>query len=111
MTKKKVEVVEPLGYRVRIARNEAEQVTEGGIILPEQTKRLEGAAETRGTIVAVGNRAWTDEGDEADCCKVGDKVMIAKYSGTPINMEDLCDIMVNDRDVIGKITTIEVDDE
>jgi hypothetical protein len=37
--------------------------------------------------------------------------MIAKYSGTPINMEDLCDIMVNDRDVIGKVTTIEVDDE
>tara|TARA_R110000868_G_scaffold17182_1_gene75830 strand:+ start:469 stop:798 length:330 start_codon:yes stop_codon:yes gene_type:complete len=97
----------PLGFRVRLSRKKAEEVTEGGIILTEDTKDKEGAAETRGVVVAIGNRAWTDKGDEKDRCEVGDTVMIAKYSGTPINKEDKCDIIVNDRDIIGKLVQVE----
>lgn len=57
-----------------------EQVTAGGLILPDTT--TETSAST-GTILKVSGRVETDE-NEHDKIKVGDKVIFSKHAGTPL---------------------------
>jgi len=97
------EITKPLGYRVMVRRAPPEEVTEGGIIIASAQTEREHAAETRGTVLAVGPRAWTDEGDEASRCEVGDKVILAVYSGTRLTADKYSDILVNDQDILAKV--------
>ncbi len=72
-------MIRPLGARVVIKKIEAEEKTQGGIILPSQSKEDPQYAE----VVAVG--PGTD--DEPMEVKVGDKVVFSKYGGTDIKHE------------------------
>ena len=72
-------MIRPLGARVVIKKIEAEEKTEGGLILPSQSKEDHQYAE----VVAVG--PGTD--DEPMEVKVGDKVVFSKYGGTDIKHE------------------------
>ena len=72
-------MIRPLGARVVIKKIEAEEKTEGGLILPSQSKEDPQYAE----VVAVG--PGTD--DEPMEVKVGDKVVFSKYGGTDIKHE------------------------
>ena len=98
----KTEVHEPLGYRVLVSKEKPEETSAGGIVIIDDTRRTEHAAETRATIVAIGNKAWTD--NEASRCEVGDKVFIVKYSGMAISSDRYSDVLVNDEDIIARIT-------
>ena len=95
------EEVTPLGYRVLVSRDAPEEKTSGGIILHETTKTAEYAAETRGTIVAIGDKAWTD--DEGSRCNVGDEVIIRKYAGAGVDTVKYGDVLVNDQDVLARV--------
>jgi len=76
--------VQPLADRVIVKPMEAEEVTKGGIILPDTAKEKP----IEGTIVAVGSGKITDDGKTiALTVKVGDKVLYGKYSGTEITIE------------------------
>jgi len=98
------EKITPLGSRVLIHREPPVEKTEGGIVLVELTKTADHAAETRGTVVAVGSEAWTEtEESEASRCYPGDKVIISKYSGADIDLKRYGNILVNDKDVIARI--------
>ncbi len=68
--------IKPLGDRVVIKRMEAEEKTEGGLILTSAAKEKPQMAE----VVAVGPGTK----DEPMDVKVGDKVIFAKYGGTEI---------------------------
>lgn len=68
--------IKPLGDRVVIKRMEAEEKTEGGLILTSAAKEKPQMAE----VVAVGPGTK----DEPMEVKVGDKVIFAKYGGTEI---------------------------
>jgi co-chaperonin GroES (HSP10) len=76
----------------------------GNIIIPQDVQKKEIAAQTQGVIVAIGPRAWTDKGDQASKCEVGDKVMFTRYSGLAIDPDDsYSHILINDRDILGLV--------
>lgn len=104
---KVVKTVEPLGHRVLIKPDFVEEKSKGGIILAHETVKQEQGAQVIGTVLAVGTTCWA-EFDEP-WCKVGDRVIFAKYSGMKIwnpvegkYREDI--LIVNDLDICGRVT-------
>ena len=73
--------LKPLGDRVVIKKVEAEEKTEGGIILPDSAKEKPQMAE----VLALGEKILDDEKSQI---KIGDKVIFSQYAGTEINIDD-----------------------
>lgn len=87
----------PLGNRVLVRRLEAEETTKGGIILPETAKKKQEMAE----VIAVGPGKKTSEGkDILPPVKVGDTILIDKYSGQEVSVNDEEMIVVRAEDII-----------
>lgn len=89
--------IRPLYDRVIIKRLDAESVSSGGFILPENAQEKPMQA----TVVAVGAGKRNDNGDLIPLdVKVGDKVLFPKWSGTEfkINGEDL--LIVTESDLL-----------
>jgi len=77
------EQLEPLGDRVIIKPLDSEEVSKGGIILPDTAKEKP----QEGEIIAIGPGKIKDDGARIPMeVKVGDKVMFAKYAGTEIKL-------------------------
>ena len=76
-TKKKSKIkLQPLGDRVVIRRDESDEVTAGGIVLPDSAKDKP----ARGVIVSVGDGRLLDDGSRAAFqVKVGDHVLFSSY--------------------------------
>ncbi len=76
--------VKPLGDKVLVEILKAEEVTKGGIILPDAAKE----EKAEGKIVAVGSGAKLDNGQVQKLeVKVGDVVLFGKYSGDELVIE------------------------
>jgi chaperonin GroES len=76
--------LKPLGGRVIVEPIEQEDMTAGGIILPETAKEKP----QEGNVLAVGPGDRDDKGERVPMdVKTGDKVLFAKYSGTEIKLE------------------------
>jgi chaperonin GroES len=83
MAKKKVNMV-PLDDRVIVKPLEAEERTEGGIVLPDTAKEKP----QKGEVVAVGEGRLLDDGKRAKMTlKKGDVVLFGKYSGTEVKID------------------------
>ena len=90
--------LKPLGGRVIVEPIEQEEMTAGGIILPETAKEKP----QEGLILAVGPGERDEEGKRiAMEVKVGDKVLFAKYSGTEIKMEGKKLLILRESDLLG----------
>ena len=95
-TKKKTSVVfEPIGDRCVIKRDNAEEVSKGGIVLPD-------AAQEKarfGTVTAVGPGAPLQNGDRMPMqVKIGDRVILGLYTETAeVAGEEF--VLVNERDI------------
>jgi chaperonin GroES len=81
----------PEGNKVLVKPDTAEEVSKGGIIIPDSVQDSHQTAITRGVIVAVGPHAETcfcEKGDFSGVTKrapkVGDRVIFAKFSGSSI---------------------------
>lgn len=101
--------IKPLGHRVLIQPDDVEEKSKGGIILPEELKKQEKGAQVVGTVLDVGSTCWADTPTGEPWCKVGDRVVFAKYSGMKIwnpvegkYREDI--LIVNDLDICGLVT-------
>jgi chaperonin GroES len=71
--------IRPLYDRVVVRRNEEEQATAGGILLPGSAKDKP----NQGEIVAIGDGKVLDSGDLRPLTvKVGDKVVFGQYAGS-----------------------------
>lgn len=70
------------GPRIAVIRDPEEEMTEGGIILPETHRKKE----PRGTVVAVGLGVDRDEEDPLAGMQVGDRVMYTKYNPILFNV-------------------------
>jgi co-chaperonin GroES (HSP10) len=70
------------GPRIAVIRDPEEEVSKGGIILPEQARRKE----PRGTVVAIGLGVDRDEDDPVAGMAVGDRVMYTKYNPILFNI-------------------------
>lgn len=83
--------IKPLGDRIVVQPLEAEEVTKGGIILPDTAKEKP----HEGKIVAVGRGKVLDNGQvQALELKVGDRILYGKYSGNEIKTKDGKDYLI-----------------
>lgn len=87
--------IKPLSDRVLIEPAKAEEVTAGGIIIPDSAKEKP----LKGTVKAVGNGTK----DEAMVLKEGDKVLYGKYAGTEIEVDGNKWLMMRQSDVLAVI--------
>lgn len=76
--------IKPLADRVVIKMAEAEETTKGGIILTASAQEKPQIAE----VVAVGPGGVVDGKEIKMYVNVGDKVLLAKYAGTEVKVED-----------------------
>ncbi len=91
----------PTGYRVLIKPDPLEETFgDSDIIVVHTDERLARAATVTGELVAVGKTAWADSSEP--WCRVGDKVIYAKYAGKQIVDPDTGEeyLVVNDEDIL-----------
>ena len=92
--------LKPLGDRLVVEPIEQEEVTAGGIVLPETAKEKP----QQGKVLAAGPGARDDDGDRiAMDVKVGDKVLYAKYSGTEFKMDGKKLLILRESDLLAVI--------
>lgn len=98
-TAKKI-TLKPLGNRILAQRQEAEETLKGGIILPDSAKKKQETAK----VVAVGPGKKLDDGKLIPpSVKVGDTILMDKYSGQEVTIEDVEYIIVKSDDIIAII--------
>jgi chaperonin GroES len=91
----------PLGDRVVIEPSEGEEVTPGGIVLPETAKEKP----QQGIIVAVGAGRRNENGKRiAIEVKVDDKVLYARYAGTEIKVNNKKVLILKETDILAVVT-------
>lgn len=92
--------IKPLDDRVLVQPAEAEEVTAGGIVLPDTAKEKP----QRGTVKAVGPGKLLDSGERGEVnVKVGDQVYYGKYSGTEFELDGEKYVIVKETDILGII--------
>ncbi len=80
-----------------IKRLEAEDVTKGGIVLPEAAKEKP----RRGTVMAIGNGKLLENGKRSEFqVKVGDKVLFTSYGGTEIKIDGEEILIMDEADIL-----------
>ena len=88
----------PLGARVLIETIEQEELTAGGIILPETAKEKP----HQGKVLAAGPGDRNEKGERiAMDVKAGDVVLFAKYSGTEVKMDGKKLLILRESDLLG----------
>ena len=89
--------IKPLGDRVLVRPDVAEEKTASGIIIPDTAKEKP----QRGTVVAVGP-GKVENGIKIDMTvKAGDKVLYGKYSGTELNLDGEDFLIMRESDILG----------
>jgi chaperonin GroES len=90
----------PLHDRVLVRRLEGEAKTAGGIIIPDTAKEKP----TEGEVVAVGSGARSENGEVHPLdVKVGDHILIGKWSGTEVKIDGTEYLILKESDVMGVI--------
>ncbi len=91
--------IEPLGDRVVIKPTPKEEVSKGGIVLPDTAKEKP----QEGKIIAVGPGRLTEEGNRVGMdVKKGDKVIYSKYAGTEFKLDGEELIIMREGDILAK---------
>ena len=92
--------LKPLGGRVIVEPIEQEEMTAGGIFLPETAKEKP----QEGKILAAGPGERDEDGERIPMeVQVGDKVLYAKYSGTEIKMDGKKVLILRESDILAVI--------
>ena len=78
--------IRPLYDRIVVRRKDTKEQVRGGIVIPDTAKEKP----QQGEIVAVGEGKFNDDGKRSPLdVKKGDTVLIGKYSGTEIKIDDV----------------------
>jgi chaperonin GroES len=92
--------IRPLDDRVVVKPLEAEEKTQGGIVLPDSAKEKP----TKGKVISVGEGKLLDSGKRAELLvKKGDKVLYGKYAGTEITVDGKDYLILKENDILAKI--------
>jgi len=90
--------VKPLGDRVLVKRIELQEQIRGGIIIPDTAKEKPQEAE----VVAVGDGKFDEAGKRIPMTvKSGDRVLIGKYSGQDIKIDDVEHTILREDEILG----------
>jgi chaperonin GroES len=89
--------IKPLADRVLVRPAEREEVTKGGIVLPDTAKEKP----QMGKVLAVGSGRLLENGErQALEVKEGDTILFSKYAGTEIKVEGETLLLISDRDIL-----------
>jgi len=89
--------LKPLGNRVVVEPIEQEDITSGGIVLPETAKEKP----QKGTVLAIGPGERNEDGERIPLdVKEGDTVLYAKYSGTEIKLDGQKLLIMRESDLL-----------
>lgn len=92
--------IQPLGERVLVEPLKEEETTKGGIIIPDTAKEKP----QQGKVVAVGTGKVDDNGKKiAFNVKAGDTVLMPKYGGTEVKIDDKEYQIMREDDILGVI--------
>ncbi len=92
--------IRPLGDRVVVEPQEAQEKTAGGIILPDTAKEKP----LIGKVVAVGSGKMLDNGQRAQMSvKVGDTVAFSQYGGSDVSVGKKDYKILHESDILGVI--------
>ena len=95
-----LEGVRPLHDRVLAKRIEEEEQVRGGIIIPDTAKEKPQEAE----IIAVGPGKIQDDGSRAPMdVSAGDRVLVGKYSGSEIKIDDMEYIILREDEILAVV--------
>jgi chaperonin GroES len=91
--------LQPLADRLVVKPIQKEEMTKGGIFIPDTAKEKP----QEGEVMAVGPGKMTDDGKRiAMDLKVGDRVIYTRYGGSEIKVDDLEMIILRESDVLAK---------
>jgi chaperonin GroES len=89
--------LKPLGNRVVVEPQEEEEITAGGIVLPETAKEKP----QKGTVLAVGPGDRNEDGERIPMdVSEGDTVLYAKYAGTEIKLDGKKLLILRESDLL-----------
>ena len=92
--------VTPLGDRILVQRLEAEEVTAGGIVLPDSAKEKP----KEGKVVAVGSGRILDDGTRSKMqLKAGDRIIFSSYAGNEVTIDGEEYLIMSEDDVLAKV--------
>jgi chaperonin GroES len=92
--------LQPLGDRVVVQREESEEKTPGGIVLPDTAKKRP----SRGVVVCVGPGRMLEDGTRAPMqINVGDRVLFSAYAGDDFKIGDQELVLLREEDILAVI--------
>ena len=92
--------IKPLNDKILVKRTEAEEVTKGGIVLPDSAKEKP----KEGTVLALGDGKLLDDGQRALFqVKVGDRILFTSYAGTDIKIDGEEYMILGEDDILAVI--------
>jgi chaperonin GroES len=92
--------IKPLNDKILVKRLEAEEVTKGGIVLPDAAKEKP----KEGTVLALGDGKLLDDGQRALFqVQVGDRVLFTSYAGTDIKIDGDEYMILGEDDILAVI--------
>ena len=91
--------IRPLGDRVLVEPLDVKEVNKGGIIIPDSAKEKP----MEGKVVAIGKKRDDDGKEIPFDVKDGDKVLLPKYGGTEVKIDDKTYQLVREEDLLGVI--------
>ncbi len=92
--------IEPLGDKVVVKRTEADEVTAGGIVLPESARDKP----QEGKVLSVGSGNILDDGSRSSLqVTEGDRVLFSSYAGTEIDVDGGKLLIMNEADILAVI--------
>ena len=100
-TKNKSKIkLQPLGDRVVIERDDSEDVTAGGIVLPDSAQDKP----ARGRVISLGDGKLLDDGTRCEFqIKVGDRVIFSSYAGETFKIDDEELLLMREEDILAII--------
>ena len=90
--------IQPLGDRVLVEPMKESEEVKGGIIIPDTAKEKP----QQGKVIAIGTGKLNDKGEKiAFNVKVGDMVLMPKYGGTEVKLDDKKYQIMREEDILG----------
>ncbi|MCX7825140.1 MAG: co-chaperone GroES [Verrucomicrobiae bacterium] len=92
--------IKPLGDRVLVQPLEEKEVKKGGIIIPDTAKEKP----QEGKVIALGTGKVDEDGKKIPFeVKKGDRVLIPKYGGTEVKIDEETYLIMKEEDILGII--------
>jgi co-chaperonin GroES (HSP10) len=97
--------IEPVEFKCVVRLDPKEEVTSGGIFIPQERRDRNQMAATEGTLLACGGNAFTLPDWKGRKPELGDRVMISKYAGITREADptDLIRV-VHDKEILAVLT-------